>query len=179
MGVYMRVDEQPITTAWIYWSSSLELISLSNDGNNWTTIADKDIWATVAWTTSSSYGEWYDFASIPSASSWFFIPTSTDWQNLMNLRQQITGSNSDDLIMQHLLIPWAWWKNSGWTQNDIGAWLYWSSTSINSSTASGTRFYPAYTFMDMFNHNKNNRLTVREFKTTSVQPTISWTRLDS
>lgn len=133
---------------------------------SWTTIKiqDKDVGASTAGTTSASYGEWYAFANIPTAPSGYHVPTRTEWQDLMNLRQQITGSNSDDLIMQHLLIPWAWYKTSWGTQSDIWAWLYWSSTSNNSSTAYGTRFYPSYTFMDTFAHNKSNRLCVRCFK---------------
>lgn len=170
MAIYMWRETTPITTAWIYHDTVNGLISLSSDGINWMTIADKDIGATVAWTTSASYWERYNFASIPTASTGYYIPTKSDWESLMTLWQWITSSNSDDLIMQHLLIPWAWYKTSWWTQSDIWAWLYWSSTSVSSSVAWWTRFYPSNTFMDMFQHNKNNRLTLREFKTTPVQP---------
>ena len=165
--IYIRVDE---LTPWIYHKSSEWLISLSNDWETWYTIADKDVGSTVAGTTSASWWNFYAWSVLPTAPSGYHIPTSTEWQNLMNVWQVITSSNSDDLIMQHLLIAWAGFKNTSNVQSDIGAWLYWSSTSINSSTAYGTRFYPTATFMDMFNHNKVNQLTVRMWKDTAVEP---------
>jgi len=155
----------------LYSSANWKIIHNIADGeiwlipSSWTTIKiqDKDVGSTTAWTTSASYGGWYAFTSIPAAPSGYHVPTSTERQNLMDLWQQITGSNSDDLIMQHLLIPWAGFKDWS-TQKDIGAWLYWSSTSYNSSTAWGTRFYPTATFMDLWKHGKSVRLWVRCFK---------------
>ena len=47
--IYIRVEAQPITTAWIYHNSDLWLISLSSDGTTWLTIADKNLWATNVW----------------------------------------------------------------------------------------------------------------------------------
>jgi len=47
--IYIWVDVQPITTAWIYHNSELWLISLSSDWANWLTIADKNLWATQVW----------------------------------------------------------------------------------------------------------------------------------
>ena len=35
--------------AWIYHNATLWLISLSSDGSNWLTIADKNLWATTVW----------------------------------------------------------------------------------------------------------------------------------
>ena len=56
----IRPTAQPITTAWIYWSSDLWLISLSTNGSTWTTIADKNLWATSTDISSSnSYGNYY------------------------------------------------------------------------------------------------------------------------
>lgn len=155
---------------WVYHKSSEWLISLSNDWETWYTIADKDVGSTVAGTTSASWWNFYAWSVLPTAPSGYHIPTSTEWQNLMNVRQAITSSNSDDLIMQHLLIPWAWFKTSWGVQSDIWAWLYWSATSYTSNQARWTRFYPTATFMDLFNHNKANQLTVRMLKDTAVEP---------
>ena len=47
--------------AWIYRSSSLWLISISWDGTNWTTISDKNLWATTVynnWNTLSEANCW-------------------------------------------------------------------------------------------------------------------------
>lgn len=52
------------TDPWIYWSPSLWLISLSSDWNTWTTISDKNIWATQvynSWDTLSTANCWYYF----------------------------------------------------------------------------------------------------------------------
>lgn len=162
--IYVWTNQvRPQVENWIFHKSYLGEIWLVY---NWTTIKiqDKDVGATVAGTTSTSYGERYNFESIPTAPSGYHVPTGTEWQSLMDLWQSITGSNSDDLIMQDLLIPWAWFKTSWGVQSDIWAWLYWSSTSASSSTAYGTRFYPNSTFMDMFDHSKTNKLCVRCFK---------------
>ena len=64
MWVYLWVDEQLITTAGIYHSPDLWLISISSDWNTWTTIADKNLWATVVyhdWDTLSEANCWYHF----------------------------------------------------------------------------------------------------------------------
>lgn len=46
---------------WIYWNTSSGLISLSSDWENWTTIADKNLWATEVynyWDTLSQNNCW-------------------------------------------------------------------------------------------------------------------------
>ena len=48
--------------AWIFWDSSEWLISVSVDWTNWTTIADKSIWATQvynSWDTLTEENTWY------------------------------------------------------------------------------------------------------------------------
>lgn len=58
--IYIRVNVQPITTPWIYRNQDLWLISLSSDGSNWLTIADKNLWATSTDISSTaSYGNYY------------------------------------------------------------------------------------------------------------------------
>lgn len=58
MAIYMWREAQPITTAWIYHNAEQGLISLSSDGSNWLTIADKNLWATSTDVTSSA-SYWY------------------------------------------------------------------------------------------------------------------------
>lgn len=66
---------------WIYHNSSLWLISLSSDGTNWITIADKNLWATVVynyWDTLSNancgnlFQRWncYGFPYIWTVQTW-------------------------------------------------------------------------------------------------------------
>lgn len=50
--------------AWIFHNSTLWLISISEDGSNWITIADKNVWATVVynnWDTLDSTNCWSFF----------------------------------------------------------------------------------------------------------------------
>ena len=49
---------------WIYWSSTLWLISVSSDWENWITIRDKNEWATEVWNYNESMTDakaWYHF----------------------------------------------------------------------------------------------------------------------
>lgn len=45
----VRPIPQPVTTAGIYYNSTDWIISLSSDWTNWTTIADKNVWASVVY----------------------------------------------------------------------------------------------------------------------------------
>lgn len=73
----------PITTAWIYHSPSLWLISLSSDWTNWITIADKNLWATQVyndWDTLSEancgkYYQWWNNYWFPF--TWAVTTSST------------------------------------------------------------------------------------------------------
>jgi hypothetical protein len=55
--IYLWVEAQPITTAWIYHNSDLWLISLSSDWTNWITIADKNLWATTVYNSWDTLSE--------------------------------------------------------------------------------------------------------------------------
>ena len=44
-------------SAWIFWSSSLWLISMSWDWTTWITIADKNVWATTVWNSWDTLSE--------------------------------------------------------------------------------------------------------------------------
>ena len=60
--IKVRPGAQPITTSWIYHNSDLWLISLSSDGSNWITIADKNIWATdTDITVTDCFGYFYQW----------------------------------------------------------------------------------------------------------------------
>lgn len=87
--IYIRVEAQPITTAWIYWNEELGLISLSSDGSTRYTIADKNLWATSTDTTSSdSYGYYYQWGNnygFPNSwsvtTSYSSVNASSYWPN--------------------------------------------------------------------------------------------------
>lgn len=86
--IYIYVDE--VTTAWIYHNQTLWLISFSSDWTNWTTIADKNLWATTVyndWDTQeqSNCGNiyqrwnWYGFPYWTNQSTSAYINASWYW----------------------------------------------------------------------------------------------------
>ena len=79
MAIYMWREAIPITTAWIYHNEELWLISLSSDWSTWTTIADKNLWATSTDVSSSaSYGKYYQrWNNYWFANSWSITTSST------------------------------------------------------------------------------------------------------
>ncbi len=46
-----------IEAGWIFWNSTLWLISLSSNWTNWITIADKNLWATTVWNSWNTLSE--------------------------------------------------------------------------------------------------------------------------
>lgn len=101
MGVYLRVEAQPITTAWIYHNPDLWLISLSSDGSNWLTIADKNLWASTVWNewdlnTLANCGYFYQWGN----NYWF------DWTHL----NSITKSSSP--VDAAWYWPWNYYSSS-------------------------------------------------------------------
>lgn len=78
--IYIWVDVQPITTAWIYHNSDLWLISLSSDGNTRTTIADKNLGATTVYNDGDTLSQtnWWNYYQRWNC-YWFAFtwPTST------------------------------------------------------------------------------------------------------
>lgn len=83
-NVYDYYDwNTPVTKAWIYFSSSLWLISLSRDWTNWVTIKDRNLGATSNdVTSSSSYWNYYMYGNnYAFSSSWASSTSSSqkDW----------------------------------------------------------------------------------------------------
>ena len=91
--IYIRVEAQPITTSWIYHNSDLWLISLSSDGSNWITIADKNLGATQVYNdgdvlSEANCGKYYQWGNnywFPytwaTSIQWAQINASTYWPN--------------------------------------------------------------------------------------------------
>ena len=114
----------PITTPWIYRSSDLWLISLSSDWTNWTTIADRNLWAT---TYSTKTGE-----DNPNAYGNFY-----QWWN--NYWFPATWSVNTSSVAVSVSWYWPWnyfssdvfitsWSNS-WTtnnHNNLRWWITWT-----------------------------------------------------
>ena len=58
--------------AWIFWDETNWMISMSTDGINWQTIADKNVWANNVWDTWYFYQYWNNYWF-----SWSFTKSST------------------------------------------------------------------------------------------------------
>lgn len=73
MPIINLVYEAPKPKPWIFHNTTLGLISLSSDGSNWITIADKNLWATTVFEVWSwSWTNWW--TTVTEANGWKFPP---------------------------------------------------------------------------------------------------------
>lgn len=107
----------PIDTPWIYHNSDLWLISLSSDGSNWTTIADKNLGATSTDITSTdSYGNYYQFWN-----NYGWSYADAVWLTITTSGTQVNASS---------YWPWNYYSSSTFiTASDI----YWTWDSSNNA----------------------------------------------
>jgi hypothetical protein len=125
MAIYMMREVQPITTPWIYHNSALWLISLSSDGINWTTIADKNLWATSTDTSSAnSYWYYYQWGNNYWFPTSWSVTTSSSKVNATNYWPS-NYYNSSTYIIQSAS-PYNW--DSSNNQN-----LRWNTTNTNAA----------------------------------------------
>lgn len=79
--VYNSSQSQSVW-AWIYHNTTLGLISLSSDWENWITIADKNLWATTVrndWDTVTAQNNWWFFQWGNNYMFPFTWATTTSW----------------------------------------------------------------------------------------------------
>ena len=118
----------PITTAGIYHSPSLWLISLSSDWTNWITIADKNLGATQVYNSGDTLSEancgkcyqWWNNYGFPY--SWSISPTSSSQVNAQNYWPWYYYSSS----------TWVYW-NTNWanpTNNNLWWWVTWTNEAM-------------------------------------------------
>lgn len=161
---YFGKPAKPITTPWIYHNATLGLISLSSDGSNWITIADKNIGATSTNVSSTnSYGNYYSRWALADrnwktaswytmqqdwslwtqsiAPSWFHIPTQSERTSIVTTMSSIIyiSSLNYNYAMKYLLLPRAWQMLDNSTTvsytEDSWWWYYWTSTKSSSTSA--------------------------------------------
>lgn len=110
------------TGAWIYHNSTLWLISISSDWNNWITIADKNLWATTV------YNSW---DTLTDANCGYFY----QWGNNYWFPHSWTITTSSTKVDARDYWPWNYYysdtfiKSSGdWssvTNADLRWWVTW------------------------------------------------------
>lgn len=90
----------PIDTPWIYHNSDLWLISLSSDGSNWITIADKNLWATQVYNDGDTLSE---------ANAWKYY----QWGNNYGFSYWVSPSNiSSTQVNAGTYWPWNYYSSS-------------------------------------------------------------------
>jgi hypothetical protein len=108
--------------SWIYHNATLWLISISNDWNNWITIADKNLWAT------SVYNDW---ATLTQANCWNHYQR---WNNywfaftwsVTTSATKVDASNywPDNYYSSSTFITW-WWDRSTVKNDNLWWWQTW------------------------------------------------------
>ena len=193
MNVYIRQNIPNVTTAWIYHSSDLWLISISSDWENWTTFEDKNLWASTAGTTSSSYWDYYCWWSTSNcnwqvtssytvqedwsawtqsiAKSWFHIPTTTEFTNLVSLYQNLTWKTTSADLQSDLMFPLAWQKLADNTTISY-AWTWWYMWAKEKTWSNGYFFRIAQ--LNTGNNSAKTWFSVRLFKDSWYTPTTDW-----
>lgn len=71
-------------------------------------IKDRNIWASVAWTWSNSYWNYYS-PTWASAPTWYHVPSKTELENLISYYKSITWLSDTSLntFSQYMLMPFA------------------------------------------------------------------------
>jgi len=139
------------TWAWIFYNATLWLISISSDWTTWTTIADKNAWATNVynfWDTITSANWWWLYQwwnNYPFSIDWATTTSSTrvdtTWYGPWNYYSGstfITGGANDDWFSPRNRDLW-WWIT--WIQQKPVKVIevYYGSTKIRPS-------YPAWIY---------------------------------
>ena len=105
------------TTTWIYWSSTLWLISVQN-GNSWITMSDKNLWATNVLDNWLFYqfwnNTWYTYNASPYVTSKPTISTSY-WPGNYYTWSFVRVSSGNNWFNWTNNNIWWWVTNSTWT----------------------------------------------------------------
>lgn len=149
---------------WNYYSSSTFIKTSPRDSSYNTNLR----W----WVT------WTNEAMRWPCSSWYHIPSKTEWVNVYNIWKSLWWWSSDwTNFWLYLKLPFAWNRNvntninSQWSQ-----WYYWASNFYSwevwySLFFGGSYIYPQNT------SNASNAYSIRPFKNEAVQPDASRTKL--
>ena len=105
-------------TTWIYWSSTLWLISIQN-GNSWITMSDKNLWATNVWDDWLYYQFWNNYWFTENPSSKSATPVDTTGYGPGNYYNSstfvtVSGKATNWMSVDNNNIWW-WVTNGTWT----------------------------------------------------------------
>lgn len=126
-NAYIHQPTTPITTAWIYRSSDLWVISFQTSNWVWISIADKDLWATTVLGKGNGYQRWNNYWWIYWTSAWntsstlvdasaywpwnyyssdTFILTTANWDSPVN--NNLRWATTDTYVARRWPCP-EWW----------------------------------------------------------------------
>jgi len=190
MAIYMMRDVTPITTAGIYHNSDLWLISLSSDGSNWTTIADKNLWATTVynyWDTLTINNTWNVYQSWNNHS----FPSTLDTSTTINSTTTTVNASTYwpwNYYNSSTFIKAPVWDNSN--NNNLWGWTTWTNAAMQWPCESWWHV-PQYTEMQIVIQfwtnlgiwDANNiepcltylKIPLAWFRSTKVSPSSVWT----
>ena len=115
--------------AWIYHNATLWLISLSSDGSNWITIADKNLWATQVWNSwdalsEANAGKYYQWGNNYGFPFTWSVTTSSSQVNAQNYWPWNYYSSSTFITRSSS--PYRWDSTDNWN-------LWWWDTWTNAA----------------------------------------------
>ena len=123
-----------IESWWIFWNSTDWLISLSSDGSNWLTIADKNLWATTVWNSWDTLSE--------ANCGWYF-----QWGNNYMFPFTWTVTTSSTQVDASNYWPWNYYSSSTFitwygdrssvNNDDLWWWETWVVTINDAITNTG------------------------------------------
>lgn len=108
-NMYIWGEWTPISTPWIYRSEYLWLISISTDWTTWTTISDKNLWASKAYNFWDALNEW---------NCWYYYQR---WNNYWFPRSEYAVlTKSSTAVNASTYWPWNYYSSSTWIT--LGSW---------------------------------------------------------
>ena len=114
MPIINMVYKKKRLKPWIYHNPNLWLISLSSDGSNWITIADKNLWATNVWNSGDTLSQ---------ANCWYYYQR---WNNYWFPRTWSVTTSSTK-VDASTYWPWNYYSSSTF----ITSWWWDSSQNSN------------------------------------------------
>ena len=130
----------PSVDAWIYWNQTLWLISFSMDGTNWTTISDKNLWASVVYETGDTLSEsncWYFYQRWNNYGfPWDDVPITTSTTTVYSIEWYWPWNYYNDgtfILRNDRIIYNSPWYDTVTPNPNNGSNLWWWVTNTNAS----------------------------------------------
>lgn len=118
--IYVYTNETPITSAWIYHNEEMGIISLSSDGSNRITIADKNLGSTKVGIYADSLGNYFQWGNNYKFPNLWTVTTSSTQVNAQNYWPNNYYSSSTFIIQSTTDNSWDSSNNANLWGNTTG-----------------------------------------------------------